>query len=70
MAAASAIARRAFSDARTRTLCFAALFAFMGAANVVGYRRSYSTLAERIAFARSFGANKAVDLFYGSPTTC
>ena len=67
MAAASAIARRAFSDARTRTIWFAALFAFMGAANVVGYRRSYSTLADRIAFARSFGANKAVELFYGSP---
>jgi ABC-2 type transport system permease protein len=65
--AADAIARRSFADARVRTGWFAALFAFMAAANVVGYRRSYPTVAERVAFARSFGANKAVELFYGSP---
>lgn len=67
MAAADAIARRSFADARARTGWFAALFVFMAAANVVGYRRSYPTVAERVAFARSFGANKAVELFYGSP---
>ena len=39
----------------------------MGAANVVGYRRSYPTVLERMRFARSFGANKTVELFYGSP---
>ena len=39
----------------------------MGAANVVGYRRSYPTVADRMRFAGSFGANKAVELFYGSP---
>ena len=67
MTAASAIARRAFFDARVRTLWFAGLFVFMAAANVVGYRRTYPTVADRITFARSFGANKAVELFYGSP---
>jgi ABC-2 type transport system permease protein len=67
MTAASAIARRSFADARVRTGSFAALFVFVAAANVVGYRRSYPTVAERMNFARSFGANRAVELFYGSP---
>ncbi len=67
MRAGSAIARRSFLDTRGRTASFAALFVFVAAANVVGYRRSYPTLAERIAFARSFGSNRAVELFYGSP---
>ena len=67
MAVASAVARRSFADARVRTGSFAALFVFVAAANVVGYRRSYPTIAERLNFARSFGANKAVELFYGSP---
>jgi ABC-2 type transport system permease protein len=64
---AVAIARRSFADARVRTGSFAALFVFVAAANVVGYRHSYPTVAERIAFAHSFGANRAVELFYGSP---
>jgi ABC-2 type transport system permease protein len=33
--------------------------------NPVAYRHTYSTLAERLAFAESFGHNKAVVLFYG-----
>src|SRR4029453_15556987 len=33
----------------------------------VGSRHSYPTLHERLAFARSFGTNKAVELFYGAP---
>jgi ABC-2 type transport system permease protein len=64
---AGAIARRSFADSRVRTGSFAALFVFVGAANVVGYRRSYPTVAQRMSFARSFGANRAVELFYGSP---
>ncbi|HEX4526232.1 MAG TPA: hypothetical protein VH108_05765 [Gaiellaceae bacterium] len=67
MDAARAIARRSFADTRGRTIAFAALFLFIAAANVVGYRRSYPTTAERLSFARSFGSNKAVELFYGSP---
>jgi len=67
VAAASALARRAFADGRTRTLSFAALFALMGLVQVVGYEHSYPTLAERAQFARSFGGDKAVRLFYGVP---
>jgi len=67
MRAASALARRTFAASRVLTGSFAALFALMAYVNVVGYRHSYPTLRERIAFARSFGANKAVELFYGAP---
>ncbi len=67
MRPASAIARRALADSRVRTGSFAALLAIIPYANAVTYRRSYPTLAERIGFARSFGSNKAVELFYGVP---
>ncbi|HZQ80942.1 MAG TPA: hypothetical protein VFB25_03075 [Gaiellaceae bacterium] len=67
MGAASAVARRAFADGRTRTLSFAALIAFLGYASPAGYRQAYPTVADRAAFARSFGTNKAVELFYGTP---
>jgi ABC-2 type transport system permease protein len=43
------------------------LFALVAYANAVGYRHSYPTLREREAFARSFGANRALQLFYGVP---
>jgi polyether ionophore transport system permease protein len=64
---ASALAARTFADARVRTGAFAALFALFAYVNVVGYRHTYPTLAERRSFARSFGTNKAVELFYGRP---
>jgi ABC-2 type transport system permease protein len=63
----SALARRAFADARARNIWFAAFFALIAYVNVVGYRHTYKTIAERVDFARSFGANKAVRLFYGVP---
>ena len=61
----SALARRAFRDARVRTISFAWLFAVASYLNPVSYRHTYSTLAERLAFAASFAHNKAVVLFYG-----
>ncbi len=67
MGASRALVRRAFSDSRTRTLSFALLFGAVGAVQVVGYRTSYPTHADRIAFARTFGDNSAVRLFYGVP---
>ncbi len=67
MSAPRAIARRAFADARIRTLSFAALFALVAYANVVGYRSSYPTQASRLAFAHAFGGNASVRLFYGEP---
>ena len=67
MRAASAIARRAFADARIRTGSFALLFLFVAYVNPVGYRHSYPTAADRLAFAQSFGVNKVVQLFYGVP---
>ena len=67
MGASSALARRAFGDARTRTISFALLFGVVGAVQVVGYRTTYPTHADRVAFARTFGDNSAVRLFYGVP---
>jgi ABC-2 type transport system permease protein len=65
--AARAIARRAFADGRTRTISFALLFGFVALVQVVGYEHTYPTLRDRIEFARSFGGNAAVRLFYGIP---
>jgi ABC-2 type transport system permease protein len=67
MRAASAVAVRAFADARTRTISFALLFLFAAVATVVGYRNAYPTAADRAEFARSFGDSKAVRLLYGVP---
>jgi polyether ionophore transport system permease protein len=62
-----AIARRTFADSRIRTGAFASFFALYAYANAAGYRHTYPTLEDRVAFARSFGTNKAVELFYGAP---
>ena len=64
---ASALARRAFLDGRVRTIAFAYLFAAVAYIQPVSYRHAYPTTADRLAFAHSFGDNKAVRLFYGKP---
>ena len=67
MSAARALARQAFRDARTRTITFAALFLLYAYVQPVGYRQSYPTLADRLAFAHGLGTNKALRLLYGWP---
>ena len=62
---ALALFKRALLDARVRTIAFAYLFAIASYLNPTGYRAAYPTQAARIGFAHSFGANKAVVLFYG-----
>jgi ABC-2 type transport system permease protein len=62
-----ALARRAFRDARVRTISFVYLFALYAYIQPVGYRDGYPTVTERIGFARSFSDNRAVRLFYGEP---
>jgi len=61
------LARRAFRDARVRTIAFAYIFAIYSYLQPVAYRHGYPTLQSRTAFARSFGDNKAIRLFYGVP---
>ncbi len=63
----AAVARRTLADSRTRTIAFALLFAGLAAANAVGYRKTYPTVADRLRFVHAFGANKSVRLFYGVP---
>jgi ABC-2 type transport system permease protein len=65
--AVRAVAARALVDSRARTLSFALLFAAVSVANVVGYRKTYPTLADRLHFARGFGTNKSLRLFFGEP---
>ncbi len=62
-----ALARRAFRDARIRTICFACLFGVYSYVQPLAYRDGYPTLSSRLAFARSFANNKAIRLFYGEP---
>jgi ABC-2 type transport system permease protein len=64
---APAVARRSFADARIRTAAFASLFAVIAYIQPIGYGQAYPKLADRIAFASSFGDNMAVRLLYGQP---
>jgi polyether ionophore transport system permease protein len=64
---ARAIARRTLADSRIRDGAFALFLLLFAYANPVGYRHSYPTLKDRLSFARGFGTNKAVELFYGVP---
>ena len=66
-ARARALVRRAFRDARVRTISFGYLFAVIAYIQPVGYRDAYPTLSSRLAFAHSFADNKAIRLFYGVP---
>jgi ABC-2 type transport system permease protein len=61
------LARRAFMDARVRTIAFGYLFAVYSYIQPAGFRSTYPTLADRIAFAHSFAGNAAIRLFYGYP---
>ena len=67
MHASRAIVRRTVGDGKVTTASFAVVFMAMAYANAVGYRHTYPTVKERLEFARTFGLNKAVQLFYGRP---
>jgi ABC-2 type transport system permease protein len=61
------LARRAFRDARVRTIAFAYLFAVYAYIQPTGYRHAYPTDADRLAFAHSFARNIGLRLLYGDP---
>jgi polyether ionophore transport system permease protein len=65
--AATRLVTRTIAQDWRKTAGFAALFALMAYIQPVAYRHTYSTLAERLAFARSFAGNKALLIFYGEP---
>ena len=67
MRVASAIARRAFADARVRTISFAILFFVAAVTQGTAYEEGYPTIEDRIRFARSVGENDAARLLYGTP---
>src|SRR5689334_19009679 len=65
--ATATLARRAFLDTRVRNLVFAVIFLAYAYVQPVGYREAYPTLADRAAFAASFGQNVGLELLYGDP---
>jgi ABC-2 type transport system permease protein len=65
LAPARALARRAFRDARVRTVSFGYLLAAIAYIQPVTYRHAYPTQSSRLSFAHSFAENKAIRLFYG-----
>ncbi len=67
MAAARAIAGQRFAAGRVRDLLFGLFFLVYAAGQTSAYRGTYATTQERLNFARDFGDNKAVRLFYGVP---
>lgn len=64
---AGPLARRAFLDARVRTIAFAYIFAVYSWLQAAGYHSTYPTVADREAFAKTFAGNDAIRLFYGYP---
>ena len=67
MSAARPLTWRMLASSRGITIGLALLFAFYGAAQVVGYRATYPTVADRIGLTASFGNSAALRLFYGEP---
>jgi polyether ionophore transport system permease protein len=65
--AVSAVGRRNLADTRVRNGAFALFLALYAFVQAVGYRHAYPTLADRLQFAKAFGANKTLQLFYGVP---
>lgn len=62
-----ALYRQSFRDGRTRTFSFAALFFVAALMQAAAYGKAYPTLADKQAFAASFGNNAGIRIFYGVP---
>ena len=69
MSPRAAVVRRALAQMRVLTASFAVIFAVYAVANVVGYRTTYPTQADRVGLAKSFGTNSSLRMFYGAPHT-
>src|SRR5215470_9839201 len=63
----SAVAARVLRGGRVLTATFGYLFAVYSFIQPVGYRGTYPDAADRLAFARDFGSNTGLRLFYGEP---
>jgi ABC-2 type transport system permease protein len=67
MNAAWPLTRRMLASSRGITIGLSLLVIFYGAAQVVGYRATYPTVADRLGLAASLGDSPALRLFYGEP---
>ena len=61
------IALHALRGERVRLIVVGVICAVYAAGQVIGYRETYPTVAERVRFARVFSDNIALRLFYGVP---
>ncbi len=61
------LTRRAFLDARIRTIVFVYVFALYAYIQPRGYRSAYPTASQRQAFADSFETNRGLRLLFGLP---
>jgi polyether ionophore transport system permease protein len=61
------IARLRLRCDRTRLVWFMLLLGALAFIQPVGYRHSYPTIADRVAFAHAFGGDRALRLLYGVP---
>lgn len=62
-----ALFMQSFRDGRTRTYSFAVLFFVAALMQAAAYDKAYPTLADKQAFAASFGSNAGIRIFYGVP---
>lgn len=67
MSASRALFGQSFRDGRTRTLSFAGLFFVAALMQAAAYDKAYPTIADKEAFAASFGSNAGIRIFYGVP---
>ena len=68
MSPGRAFTRRTLGQGRTVTISFAVGFTLYAVANVVGYRSTYPTLADRRGLQESFATTSSLRLFYGEET--
>ena len=69
MSPARALAKRTLGQGRIVTASFAVGFALYAVANILGYRSTYPTLADRRGLQESFATTSSLRLFYGEPHT-
>lgn len=67
MNAVGPLTRRMLASSRGITIGLSLLVVFYAAAQVVGYRATYPTVADRLGLTASLGDSPALRLFYGQP---
>ena len=67
MSATRAVVGRVAVAGRVTTVAYGLIFLVVAYVQPVAYRRTYPSVGDRLRFAQSFGEDKVVRLFYGTP---